>query len=85
MTEFDRLKNSYTAFVQSVLVFGADKQQAKILNELLHKRCEFLVDRSYYSYNDKMQMKQSLSALKHQLGFEIDSFFNTQTNNNLTE
>ena len=70
MINYIDLKNSYIATIQMGLKlrFPNPKQG----NELLHKFCEDLIDKSHYSENDKQIMKQELKLVKETLSQEIE-------------
>lgn len=75
MTEFDNLKNTYIATMQCAMAMGRGNQWTKHGNDILHKFCEMLVDRSDYPDADKQAMKQELELLKESIDAEIDACY----------
>lgn len=75
MIEFNSIKNSYISAVQLGLTMGADYNEAKNGNQILHKFCEALIDSSNYTDTDKKTMKYDLEITKETLSKEIESFY----------
>lgn len=73
MTEFDNLKRSYIAAIETGLAANAGYQNCKFANEAIHKFCEILIDNSNYS--NKTAMKQELELLKETLAKEIETCY----------
>ena len=70
MIDYLTLKNSYIAVFQFGLALGwPDPKQG---NEILHRFCEYCVDNSNYSEQDKQNMKLDLELLKETLSQEIE-------------
>ena len=75
MNEFENLKECYTGALEIGIALEADYDEAKHGNEILHKFCELLVERSNYSDWDKQNMKHDLKLLKETLALEIESYY----------
>lgn len=75
MTEFDGLKRSYISALHVGMATGANREQSKNGNEILHKFCEGLVENSQYSDEAKQAMKHELKMLKEVLSKEIEEFY----------
>lgn len=75
MTEFDNPKSSYISAIQFGLTMGAEYNEAKHGNDILHKFCENLIDNSNYNDLCKTEMKNELDLVKETLSQEIESFY----------
>lgn len=72
MNDYENLKRSYIAAIQFGMTTGANYNEARYGNELLHKFCEECIDSSNYSEYDKQHMKQELKCVKETLSNEIE-------------
>lgn len=72
MIDYQNLKNSYIAAIQTGLMLNAGYEEAKRGNDILHKFCENCVDNSDYSDLDKQYMKNDLELIKETLSKEIE-------------
>ena len=75
MTEFDNLKNRYVLAVQISLATNNGYGAAKRSNEMFHKYCENLVERSNYADTAKSFMKSELKLLKEAMSNEIERYY----------
>ena len=75
MTEFDDLKSSYIYTMHCGFALGAEYNEAKHGNDILHKFCENLIDNSNYNDLCKTEMKNELEVIKEALSQEIEFFY----------
>lgn len=78
MTEFENLKMRYYAVLHIGLTLNPNYNEAKFMNDILHKFCESLVDGSNYSDFDKQRMKNELRMVKESLSAEITTLYQNQ-------
>ena len=75
ITDFDKLKADYIASVRLGISLGANHEEAKRGNNILHNFCENIVENSRYNTETKHAMKYELEILKEILSREIDTFY----------
>ncbi len=73
--EFDGLKLSYAAMVQSVMALGVSFEDAKRANEVLSAFCKHLVEGSNALPTEKEDMKDQIDILKSIQDAEIHDLY----------